>query len=47
MFPDDYPGAKLSLDLPARNRVPGIYHILQTPAIIRKVVWAEKTAMML
>ena len=41
-FPDDYPGAKLSLDLTARNEVPGIYHILQTPAIIRKVVWAEK-----
>jgi allantoin racemase len=41
-FPDDYPGAKLSLDLGARNEVPGIYHVLQTPAIIRKIVWAEK-----
>jgi allantoin racemase len=41
-FPDDYPGARLSLDLGARNEVPGIYHVLQTPAIIRKIVWAEK-----
>ena len=41
-FPDDYPGAKLSVNLGARNEVPGIYHVLQTPAIIRKVVWAEK-----
>src|SRR4029453_4347138 len=41
-FPDDYPGAKLSSDLGARNEVPGIYHVLQTPAIIRKIVWAEK-----
>jgi allantoin racemase len=40
-FPDDYPGARLSLDLGARNEVPGIYHVLQTPAIIRKIVWAE------
>ncbi len=40
-FPDDYPGAKLSRDLDARNEVPGIYHALQTPAIIRKIVWAE------
>jgi allantoin racemase len=39
-FPDDYPGARLSLDLGARNEVPGIYHVLQTPAIIRKIVWA-------
>ena len=35
-FPDDYPGAKLSVSLGARNEVPGIYHVLQTPAIIRK-----------
>jgi allantoin racemase len=41
-FPDDYPGARLSLDLGTRNEVPGIYHVLQTPAIIRKIVWAEK-----
>ena len=41
-FPDDYPGAKLSVNLGARNEVPGIYHVLQTPAIIRKIVWAEK-----
>ena len=40
-FPDDYPGAKLSSNLGARNEVPGIYHVLQTPAIIRKIVWAE------
>ena len=40
-FPDDYPGAKLSSSLGARNEVPGIYHVLQTPAIIRKIVWAE------
>jgi hypothetical protein len=40
-FPDDYPGAKLSSNLGARNEVPGIYHMLQTPAIIRKIVWAE------
>ena len=40
-FPDDYPGAKLSSNLGARNEVPGIYHLLQTPAIIRKIVWAE------
>ena len=33
-FPDDYPGAMLSSDLGARNEVPGIYHVLQTPAII-------------
>src|SRR4030095_2310733 len=41
-FPDDYAGAKLSLNLSARNEVPGIYHVLQTPAIIRKIVWAEQ-----
>ena len=40
-FPDDYPGAKLSVNLGARNEVPGIYHVLQTPAIVRKIVWAE------
>src|SRR5262245_32665073 len=41
-FPDDYSGAKLSLNLGARNEVPGIYHALQTPAIVRKIVWAEQ-----
>src|SRR5258708_36012641 len=35
-FPDDYPGAKLSVNLGARNEVPGLYHVLQTPSIIRK-----------
>ena len=39
-FPDDYPGAKLSSNL-VPNEVPGIYRMLQTPAIIRKMVWAE------
>lgn len=41
-FPDDYPGARLSADLYERNAVPGIHHLLQTPAIVKKVVWAEQ-----
>ena len=41
-FPDDYPGARTSADLSARNAVPGIYHALQTPALIRKILWAER-----
>ena len=41
-FPDDYPGAKVSEDLAARNEIPGLYHVLQTPAILRKIVWAEE-----
>ena len=40
-FPDDYPGAKLSEDLVARNETPGLYHVLQTPALLRKIVWAQ------
>ncbi len=41
-FPDNYPGAKFSEDLFARNEIPGLYHVLQTPALIRKIVWAEE-----
>lgn len=39
---DDYPGAKLSADLVQRNEVPELYHLLQTPALVRKIVWAEQ-----
>ncbi len=41
-FPDDYPGARNSVNLSSRNAAPGIYHALQTPALIRKIVWAEQ-----
>jgi allantoin racemase len=41
-FPDDYPGSKVSEDLVVRNEIPGIHHLLQTPALVRKIVWAEQ-----
>jgi Asp/Glu/hydantoin racemase len=41
-FPDDYPGARASVDLTTRNVVPELHHLFQTPTIVRKMVWAEQ-----
>jgi hypothetical protein len=42
-FPDDYPGAKLSLHLGARNEVPGIYHTLQRRRLFERSFGRSRT----
>jgi allantoin racemase len=40
-FPDDYPGARVTVTADPQV-LPGLHHILETPALVRKVVWAEQ-----
>jgi len=41
-FPDDFEGSEVFHALGAESKLNGLHHMVETPAIIRKIVWAEE-----
>ena len=40
-FPDDFPGSQVKAALGKQSALNGLDHYMETPAIIRKIVWAQ------
>ena len=41
-FPDDFEGSEIFHALGAESKLNGLHHMVEAPAIIRKIVWAEE-----
>jgi Asp/Glu/hydantoin racemase len=41
-FPDNYEGAQLFASIGAQSRLNGLHHMMETPALIRKIFWASE-----
>ena len=41
-FPDDFAGSEVFHSLGAESKLNGLHHMVETPAIVRKIVWAEE-----
>jgi Asp/Glu/hydantoin racemase len=41
-FPDDFPGARVMVDMGAKMQLTGLHHAMETPALVQKAVWAEQ-----
>ncbi len=41
-FPDDYDGAQLFQSLGEQSHLNGLHHMMETPAIVRKIFWAAE-----
>jgi Asp/Glu/hydantoin racemase len=41
-FPDDYEGAQLFEAIGGQSMLNGLHHMMETPAIVRKIFWAEQ-----
>ena len=41
-FPDDYEGAQLFTALGEQSHLNGLHHMMETPAIVRKIFWAAE-----
>jgi Asp/Glu/hydantoin racemase len=41
-FPDDYEGARLFESIGAQAHLNGLHHMMETPALVRKIFWAEQ-----
>jgi Asp/Glu/hydantoin racemase len=41
-FPEDFPGSQVMLTIGAQSKLNGLHHMMQTPAIIRKIFWAAE-----
>jgi Asp/Glu/hydantoin racemase len=41
-FPDDFEGSEVFHALGAESKLNGLHHMVETPAIIRKILWAEE-----
>jgi Asp/Glu/hydantoin racemase len=41
-FPDDFPGSQVMLSIGAQSKLNGLHHMMETPAIIRKIFWAAQ-----
>jgi allantoin racemase len=41
-FPDDFAGSEIFHALGAESKLNGLHHMVEAPAIIRKIVWAEE-----
>src|SRR2546423_9869197 len=39
-FPDDFPGSQVMLTIGAQSKLNGLHHMMETPAIVRKIFWA-------
>src|SRR5215467_5255165 len=39
-FPDDFEGSKIFHQLGAASNLNGLHHMMETPAIVLKIVWA-------
>ena len=42
IFPDDYEGAQLYDTIGAQSVLNGLHHMMETPAIVRKIFWASQ-----
>jgi Asp/Glu/hydantoin racemase len=41
-FPDDFPGSNVFLTIGAQSALNGLHHMMETPAIVRKIFWAAE-----
>jgi Asp/Glu/hydantoin racemase len=41
-FPDDYAGSKAADAIGKQSMLNGLHHMMETPAIVRKIVWAAE-----
>jgi Asp/Glu/hydantoin racemase len=41
-FPDDFAGSKVFLTIGAQSALNGLHHMMETPAIVRKIFWAAQ-----
>jgi Asp/Glu/hydantoin racemase len=41
-FPDDYDGARVFETIGAQSALNGLHHMMETPAIVRKIFWAAE-----
>ena len=41
-FPDDYEGSKVFETIGSQSALNGLHHMMETPAIIRKIFWAAQ-----
>jgi Asp/Glu/hydantoin racemase len=41
-FPDDFPGSQVMLAIGAQSKLNGLHHMMETPAIVRKIFWAAE-----
>src|SRR5438105_13564137 len=42
VFPDDYEGSQLYETIGAQSKRNGLHHMMETPAIVRKIFWAAE-----
>src|SRR5437588_4495547 len=42
VFPDDYEGSQLYETIGAQSMLNGLHHMMETPAIVRKIFWAAQ-----
>jgi len=41
-FPDDFAGSNVFLTIGAQSKLNGLHHMMETPAIVRKIFWASQ-----
>src|SRR3981081_2055216 len=41
-FPDDFPGSQVILAIGGQSTLNGLHHMMETPAIVRKIFWAAE-----
>ena len=41
-FPDDFAGSNVFLTIGAQSKLNGLHHMMETPAIVRKIFWAAQ-----
>ena len=41
-FPDDFPGSQVMLTIGAQSKLNGLHHMMEAPAIVRKIFWAAE-----
>ena len=42
-YPDNFPGARVFEAMGEQNILTGLHHALETPQLVKKIVWAEET----
>ena len=42
VFPDDYAGSQLYDTIGSQSVLNGLHHMMETPAIVRKIFWASQ-----
>src|SRR6202451_728904 len=42
-FPDDFAGSNVFLTIGAQSALNGLHHMMETPAIVRKIFWAAQS----